>query len=163
MSEEFFAIFLGNHTVTKPLKMRKEDNKLYFLMPSLVRDFWVAIHHNTKDFEDKLKCYEERKLFSVKDGRTEQTLRIYFFDFDSLEPYFPNMNQSALRELENLRQQRDTYFSLCKEYENTLQQYAGHDLSKQKMKKEYDFYANLKPPQLYDQDKDKKEKSKSSK
>lgn len=163
MSEKFFAIFLGNYTVSKPLKMCKEDNKLYFLMPSLFRDFWVAIHHNTKDFEDKLKCYEERKLFSVKDGRTEQKLRIYFFDFDSLEPYFPNMNQSALRELENLRQQRDTYFSLCKEYENMLYESTGRDLRRKETKKEIDFVHGLKPPQVDQQDKDKKEKSKSSK
>jgi len=147
-SSEFRALFVGRETVTFGwVKFGFDENgvkTVFVRKESLFKKSWIPVFHNL-DGKTLLKHFEERYLLKPSRGRTNDVIRVYWFDFDSLEKFTGRLNPEELAGIEAGRVEA-TYHELvagdAKEFSEVS---ASSDLLREKSKDDIDYVRSLFP------------------
>jgi hypothetical protein len=142
--EEIKAMFVGKDTCFITY-IKEEDNKVWIRKRD--KDFpfrkkWVVAFHNVKEH---MRLYEEQVLFDYDIGRTNEKIRVYFMDFDTLEPYYSKMNSSLINELKNLKNERNVLYQQVMQLKQLISDSNNDDKLRKKIKDIVDFANNIKP------------------
>ena len=144
VAEEQKGVFVGKETIMICNYRREDDNilikKTNRFFP-LMADWRPALGN----LRDHLKNYTELTLFDGNHGRTDEKVRVFFFDADTLEPFDPGLNLAAKRELKTLKAERDYLYHSLLDMQQTLKQMGLFDQVKKRAKELMDFSRNISP------------------
>lgn len=147
--EEHRAIFLGRNTAFIAW-VKMEGQQAFFKVPNkwfpFISTYRPVLSGVRKEMEMN---YEERRLISLDEGRTDEVVRIYHFDVDTFERYYADANPAVQRLINSLTMERDILFQLMKEAEAYIKGMTSKELFMEHFKEQYDYYTNLKPGFMY--------------
>lgn len=143
VNDYFRGLFIGKSCVAIG-SFRQDDKTLCAKTPSKWMPF--AKHKPIlSNIHKHIDNYEERILVNFAEGRTDQKIRVYPFDIDTFEPYYPMMNSELKRTVESLSAERDYLFQRLMEMEEILRVAGMDNLVKEKFKQDYDYFTQLRP------------------
>jgi len=158
MRDEWRASFRGAKTLFNCWMRRDGDD--YYIKVRRFRSIpflyeWRKIYGN---ITNHLTTFKEIQLFDVEEGRTEDVVREYPLDFDTLEKNFIDSNSNATVEIQQLTEERNYLYRLVRELQEQIKTLGSNDLLKSRFKDDYSFFTGLKPGFLHNQKKDEVKK-----
>lgn len=147
-SSEFRALFIGRETVTfgwVKFGFDEQGVKTVFVRKeSLFKKSWIPVFNNLQG-NGLLGHYEERLLLKPSKGRTNDVVRVYYFDFDTLAGYVSRLNPEELARVESSAVEA-TYHELVAGDAKEFSEVSGsHDLLHKKTKDDIEYVRSLFP------------------
>ena len=157
-SRKFRAKWVGRETSFSAWMSYDNEGNYYIRVPKKIGHKWVVWY---RDIKDKMQDYVKKKLFDPDYGVTNEFVYIYYYDFHTMEPFKPMMDNDSQLIKENLRIERDILRKQLTSMKRMINEGADLNHLQEFMKKENYFHSKvLKPPMFSKEMLDKKDDKK---
>jgi len=154
-NNEFRSIWMGRTSIAI-VWMKEVNGDWHMKVNNKYLPLLAKYRPILQNFGKKIEMFEERNRFDLNSGLTDETIRFYPFDINTLEPYYPMINVQQQRLLESLNLENSYKEDRWRDAESYVSSLGSEDAYKEKIKKEYDFFNNSLKPSFVPRDGEKK-------